>query len=76
MRLINEFPNTQFADMARDRLATLDHAELQLLPGFEKMLESLSEEQPADQPPNEAPRPQVKSVSATTEDLDRQGFDR
>jgi outer membrane protein assembly factor BamD (BamD/ComL family) len=72
VRLINEFPNTKFADMARDRLATLDHDELQMLPGFDRMLESLSEKRPR----NEAPRPKVKSVSATADDLDRQGFDR
>jgi outer membrane protein assembly factor BamD (BamD/ComL family) len=71
VRLINEFPNTKFADMARDRLATLDHDELKVLPGFDRMLKSLSEERPR----NEAPRPKVKAVSATAEDLDRRGFE-
>ncbi|MCH2210178.1 MAG: tetratricopeptide repeat protein [Fuerstiella sp.] len=64
VQLMNEFPNTQFADMARDKLATLDRNELQVLPGFDRILESLS---PAPLPA-ERLNGQVKSVGATADE--------
>ena len=67
VQLINEFPNTKFADMARDRLRTLDPSELQVLPGFEQILEQLGE--PAPEQPPEVRSPRVKTVSATEEDV-------
>ncbi|MEO2030644.1 MAG: tetratricopeptide repeat protein [Planctomycetaceae bacterium] len=74
VQLMNEFPNTKFADMARDRLATLDRNELKVLPGFDRVLESL----PSRPPPREKPRAarlgrKVKSVSATAEESSGRG---
>ena len=64
VQLINQFPNTKFADMARDRLATLDPDELKALPGLNKILESLSE----DRSHTERSGHNMKSVSNTTDE--------
>ena len=71
VQLINEYPNTQFADMARDRLATLDRNELEVLPGFARILETLHEEDSGA----EQPHRRVKSVSATAEKTSERGHD-
>jgi len=69
VQLINEFPNTQFADMARDRLATLDRNELNVLPGFDRILESLPEKRSRIKQPNG----KVKSVSTTADGTNGHG---
>ena len=70
IQLINEFPDTQFAEMARDRLATLDRNELNALPGFDKILESLSEKRSR----TEQSTGKVKSVSTNADETN--GRDR
>ncbi len=67
VQLMSEFPNTQYAEMARDRLRTLDPAELRVLPGLEEILSAV------DEPPQQTPRsndrrPRGKTVSASRED--------
>ncbi|MCH2201087.1 MAG: tetratricopeptide repeat protein [Fuerstiella sp.] len=64
MQLMNQFPNTKFADMAQDKLSTLDRNELKVLPGFDEILESLSPRQL----PGERSDPMVKSVGATADE--------
>lgn len=68
VQLMNEFPETKFADMARDRLRQLDPAELRVLPGFDEILQSLSEQPRAPARDRDGNRPRVKTVSATAED--------
>lgn len=69
VQLMNEFPETKFAQMARERLARLDPDELKVLPGFDRILESLPEPPPApEKTRSRRPRRKVKSVSATTDE--------
>lgn len=69
VQLINEFPNTKFADMARDRLSAIDPAELAYLPGFEEIMESLSKPRPEPSDPDR----RVKTVSSSAEEASGQG---
>jgi len=74
VRLMNEFPNTKFADMAYDRLMALDQDELRVLPGFDRILDSLSSEPPRRSDPGpDTPRRKVKTVSATSDQMAGRG---
>ena len=59
IQVIIEFPDTEYADLARDRLARVDRSRLEGLPGVEQQLDQLL--QPADHRP-------VKSVNATRDE--------
>jgi len=59
LQLITEYPDTKFADMARDRLARIDRSALAGLPGIEQQLDSLM--QPPATPKSRDDK--VKSVS-------------
>lgn len=64
VQLMNEFPETRFADMARDRLRLLDHDELRVMPGFDEILSTLDERPPASPSPDPGrQRRRVKTVS-------------
>ncbi len=66
MQLINQYPDTRYADMARAEIKRIDPRRLQHLPGMAEFLQSLPDEATAPAAEDDSARPEnpVKSVSA------------
>ena len=66
MQLIIDYPDTRYADMARQEIRRIDPRRIQHLPGMTEFLQSMPESEPARPSNEEATQSQnpVKSVSA------------
>ena len=71
MQLILDYPDTRYAEMARQEIRRIDPRRIQHLPGMAEFLKSLPDSEPASPSDNEAAQPQNADKSGSAEGSQR-----